>query len=134
MLRFVMRMLVPSRLGRMVRSRIDARYVTKIDHRRDIKDALWEVQMLRREVVSLRREVDRLRQGPGAVKSVTDSRAAAQSQRLVADTAQARRLATETAEALDQVLQNEVLVWQAIDDLKARLAAAETPVTEGIDR
>ena len=36
----------------------------------------------------------------------------------------ARRLAQETAEALDGVLQNEVLVWQAIDDLRARCDAA----------
>lgn len=107
MLRFVMRVLAPSRLGRAVRFRIDARYVTKTDHRQDIKDTLWEVQMLRREVVALRREVDRLRQAPGAAKTVADPRAA-----------QAQRLATETAEALDQVLQNEVLIWQAIDGLK----------------
>jgi hypothetical protein len=114
MLWFVMRVLAPSRLGRAVRSRIDARYVTKTDHRQDIKDTLWEVQMLRREVVALRREVDRLRQAPGAAKTMADPRAA-----------QAQRIATETAEALDQVLQNEVLIWQAIDELKARAGVAD---------
>ncbi|GAA0992345.1 hypothetical protein GCM10009555_081210 [Acrocarpospora macrocephala] len=49
------------RLRRAVRARIDARYVTKADHLRDIRDTLWEVQMLRREVVAMRRELDRLR-------------------------------------------------------------------------
>ncbi|WP_155336349.1 hypothetical protein [Acrocarpospora corrugata] len=59
-MRFVLRV-VPRRLRRAVRVRIDARYVTKADHLRDIRDTLWEVQMLRREVVALRRELDRLR-------------------------------------------------------------------------
>ncbi|GIH24846.1 hypothetical protein Aph01nite_31560 [Acrocarpospora phusangensis] len=49
------------RLRRALRVRIDARYVTKADHLRDIRDTLWEVQMLRREVVAMRRELDRLR-------------------------------------------------------------------------
>ncbi len=122
MLRFVMRVLAPSRLGRAVRSRIDARYVTKTDHRQDIKDTLWEVQMLRREVVALRRELDRLRQAPGAAKPVADPRAA-----------QAQRLATETAEALDQVLQNEVLIWQAIEGLKERAGAEPSGVAAGAE-
>ncbi|MCT9931353.1 hypothetical protein N5079_14110 [Planotetraspora sp. A-T 1434] len=118
MMRLVMRALAPSRLRRAVRSRTDARYVTKTDHRQDIKDTLWEIQMLRREVVALRGEVDRLWQavqtGSGrpssAVKGGSDPRAA-----------EAHRLATETAEALDTVLRNEVRIWQAIDGLSARL-------------
>src|SRR3954454_20697532 len=103
MLRFVMRMLTPSRLRRAFWSRVDARYVGKLDHRQDIKDTLWEVQMLRREVVALRGEVDRLWQ---TNKSSPE----------------AHRLARETAEALDRVLQSEVRIWQAIDGLSAQLA------------
>lgn len=119
MMRFVRRALAPltAPVSRRVRSRIDARYVTKADHRRDIKDALWEVRMLRREVESLRNEVDRLRKT--AKMSVTP--APARDPRI----AEAHRLATETADALDRVLQNEVRVWQAIDDLSTRVPAAE---------
>lgn len=113
MIRFVMPLLAP--LTRAVRSRIDARYVSKADHRQAIKDTLWEIQMLRREVVALRGELDRLRAGRPSVGSPgagSDPRAA-----------EAHRLATETAAALDKVLQNEVRVWQAIDDLAARMPA-----------
>ncbi|WP_235558095.1 hypothetical protein [Sphaerimonospora mesophila] len=119
MMRFVRRVLAPltAPISRRVRSRIDARYVTKADHRRDIKDALWEVQMLRREVVSLRNEVDRLRKTAKA----SAAPAPARDPRV----AEAHRLATETADALDKVLQNEVRVWQAIDDLSARVPVAE---------
>ncbi|WP_066362783.1 hypothetical protein [Herbidospora mongoliensis] len=60
-LRLILRVLAPPRLRRAVRVRVDARYVTRADHRQDLKEALWEIQMLRREVVALRREVDRLR-------------------------------------------------------------------------
>ncbi|TKK88615.1 hypothetical protein FDA94_13150 [Herbidospora galbida] len=60
-LRLVLRVLAPPRLRRAVRVRVDARYVTRADHAQDMKEALWEIQMLRREVVALRREVDRLR-------------------------------------------------------------------------
>lgn len=118
MIRFLRRVLAPftAPMTRAVRSRIDARYVTKADHRRAVKDVLWEVQMLRREVVALRGEVDRLRKtakAPAAPPSARDPRAA-----------EAHRLATETAEALDKVLQNEIRVWQAIDDLSARISAS----------
>jgi hypothetical protein len=61
MMRFVMRALAPTRLRRALWSRLDARYVTKGGHMQDIKDTLWEVQMLRREVVALRGEIDRMR-------------------------------------------------------------------------
>lgn len=106
-----LRVLTPSRLRRALLSRLDSRYVTKPDHRQDLKDALWEVQMLRREVVALRDEIDRLRRGNAApARAATDPKAA-----------EAHRLATETAEAVDTLLQNEMRIWQAIDDLSARV-------------
>lgn len=114
-MRFVVRVLTPSRLRRALWSRLDARYVTKPDHRQDIKDTLWEIQMLRREVVALRGEIDRLRRttpAQPARPAPSDGRAA-----------EAHRLATETAEALDTLLQSEMRIWQAIDDLSARVAA-----------
>ncbi|WP_111698846.1 hypothetical protein [Microbispora triticiradicis] len=106
-----LRVLTPSRLRRALLSRLDSRYVTKPDHRQDLKDALWEVQMLRREVVALRDEIDRLRRGNAApARAAADPKAA-----------EAHRLATETAEAVDTLLQNEMRIWQAIDDLSARV-------------
>lgn len=96
--RFMMRVLVPARLRKAVRTWFDSRYISAADHRQDIKDALWEVQTLRREVVTLTAEVERLR----TAKPPQD------------------RLAQETAESLDRLLQNEVLVWQAIDELRVR--------------
>ncbi|MEU7882098.1 hypothetical protein [Microbispora bryophytorum] len=108
-----------SRLRRALLSRLDSRYVTKPGHRQDLKDALWEVQMLRREVVALRDEVDRLRRIAAApVKPATAPRAAADPK-----AAEAHRLATETAEAVDTLLQSEMRIWQAIDDLSARVGA-----------
>ncbi|GAA0377147.1 hypothetical protein GCM10009530_29680 [Microbispora corallina] len=112
-MRFLGRVLAPPRLRRALWSRLDARYATKADHRQGIKDALWEVQMLRREVVALRDEVDRLRQSVKAPpKPAADPRVA-----------EAHRLATEAAEALDSLLRTEVRLWQAIDDLSARVPA-----------
>ncbi|MBP2703349.1 hypothetical protein JOL79_05995 [Microbispora sp. RL4-1S] len=61
MMRFVVRLLARDRFRRALWSRLDARYVGKAGHRQDIKDTLWEIQMLRREVVALRDELDRLR-------------------------------------------------------------------------
>ncbi|MBX6382800.1 MAG: hypothetical protein IRZ07_07465 [Microbispora sp.] len=112
-----LRVLGLSRLRRALLSRLDSRYVTKPDHRQDIKDALWEVKMLRREVVALRGEVDRLRRTGGtAVKPAPEPKADPKA-------AEAYRLATETAEAVDTLLQNEMRIWQAIDDLSARVGA-----------
>ncbi|MEW9556298.1 hypothetical protein [Nonomuraea sp. NPDC050783] len=113
----MMRALVPARLRKAVRTWFDARYISVADHRQDLKDALWEVQTLRREVTGLQGEVERLRK---AVAARPQQAPAADKARLD-DT---HRLAQETARALDGVLQNEVLVWQAIDDLRARQAAA----------
>lgn len=107
-----MRALVPARLRAAVRSWFDSRYISVADHRQDIKDALWEVQTLRREVVTLQEEVRRL-QGPAPAAARAD-----ETHRLAREAAEAHRLAKETAEALDHVLQNEVLVWQAIDSLR----------------
>ena len=113
MRRIVVRALAPVR--RWLLARLDARYVTATSHRRDIKDTLWEINMLRRELVGLREGVDRLRKAaearPAQAAPASDPRVA-----------EAHRLATETAAALDKVLQNEVRVWQAIDELRARLA------------
>jgi uncharacterized small protein (DUF1192 family) len=100
----MMRVLVPVRLRKAVRTWFDSRYISIADHRQDIRDALWEVQTLRREVAALQGEVERLRNARPAKAKPGD----------------ACRLAQETAKALDGVLQNEVLVWQAIDDLRTR--------------
>ncbi|XVQ84565.1 hypothetical protein ACQP2K_38030 [Microbispora siamensis] len=114
-----LRVLGLSRLRRALLSRLDSRYVTKPDHRQDLKDALWEVQMLRREIVALRGEVERLRRGTQTpVKAAPEPRVTADPR-----AAEAHRLATETAEAVDTLLQNEMRIWQAIDDLSARVGA-----------
>jgi hypothetical protein len=110
----MMRVLVPARLRKAVRTWFDSRYISIADHRQDIRDALWEVQTLRREVAALQGEVERLRKArPPAVDKAR-----------IDDT---YRLAQETARALDGVLQNEVLVWQAIDELRARGHGEERP-------
>ncbi|MEU9884785.1 hypothetical protein AB0M95_31220 [Sphaerisporangium sp. NPDC051017] len=61
MARFVMRALLPMRVRRAVLRRLDGRYVTRADHRQDVRDALWEVQALKREMAELRREIEFLR-------------------------------------------------------------------------
>ncbi|MET8863213.1 hypothetical protein ABZW11_09700 [Nonomuraea sp. NPDC004580] len=96
---------VPARLRKAVRTWFDSRYISIADHRQDIRDALWEVQTLRREMRTLQEEVERLRKArpPVIDKKKVD---------------ETHRLAQETAKALDGVLQNEVLVWQAIDQLR----------------
>ncbi|MEU7455156.1 hypothetical protein [Streptosporangium roseum] len=102
------RALMPAPLRRAVRRWFDSRYISLTDHRQDIEDTLREVQTLGREVTGLRTEIDRLR---------------AQVAKAGVDQAQARRwddahrLAQETAVAMDGVLQNEVLLWQAVDRL-----------------
>ncbi|MEV0378468.1 hypothetical protein [Nonomuraea sp. NPDC050643] len=110
----MMRVLVPARLRKAVRTWFDSRYISIADHRQDIRDALWEVQTLRREMATLQGEMERLR---NARSQAADSRADSRADRAKID--DAHRLAQETAKALDGVLQNEVLVWQAIDDLRA---------------
>ena len=110
----MMRVLVPARLRKAVRTWFDSRYISIGDHRQDIRDALWEVQTLRREMASLQDEVERLRNARPATAHTT---APTTDKARLDDT---RRLAQETAKALDGVLQNEVLLWQAIDDLKSR--------------
>ncbi|WP_219470302.1 hypothetical protein [Nonomuraea rhizosphaerae] len=124
----MMRVLVPARLRKAVRSWFDSRYISIVDHRQDIRDALWEVQTLRREVATLQEEVERLRNTRPATGASSADRAA--SDRSATERAKlndTHRLAQETAKALDRVLQNEVLVWQAIDDLKSRV-----PVADGV--
>ncbi|MFC5830301.1 hypothetical protein [Nonomuraea insulae] len=107
----MMRVLVPARLRTAVRTWFDSRYISISDHRQDIRDALWEVQTLRREMATLQSEVERLRNARPAAPPKTDDRLRTK----VDDT---QRLAQETAKALDGVLQNEILVWQAIDGLR----------------
>ncbi|MGR6914937.1 hypothetical protein ACU635_11880 [[Actinomadura] parvosata] len=112
----MMRVPVPARLRRAVRTWFDSRYISIADHRQDIRDALWEVQTLRREMATLHSEVERLRNArPAAAQAGKPDPA------LKAKVDDAHRLAQETAKALDGVLQNEVLVWQAIDELRAKL-------------
>ncbi|MEU7896097.1 hypothetical protein AB0B45_24990 [Nonomuraea sp. NPDC049152] len=112
----MMRVLVPARLRKAVRSWFDSRYISVADHRQDIKDALWEVQTLRREVTTLQAEVQRLRTTPRPSEARSEHKQDPKAE-------EAHRLAFETAQALDRVLQNEVLVWQAIDELRERSCA-----------
>ncbi|QYC44632.1 hypothetical protein Nocox_35365 [Nonomuraea coxensis DSM 45129] len=125
----MMRALVPARLRKAVRTWFDSRYISIADHRQDIRDALWEVQTLRREMTGLQAEVERLRKAV-AKPAPRPTMAAADRARLD-DT---HRLAQETAKALDGVLQNEVLVWQAIDDLRARQASPVAGHAAGEER
>jgi hypothetical protein len=111
MVRSLVRALVPRRVVKAVRAWFDARYISRADHRQDIRDALWEVQTLRREVEALQGEVERLR---GLTEKAVPDRAR------VARWDEAHRLAQETAAATGQLLQNEVLLWQAVDGLRVR--------------
>lgn len=123
----MMRVPVPARLRKAVRTWFDSRYISIADHRQDIRDALWEVQTLRREMATLQGEVERLRNAgtPAPDKAQADKTQADRAK--IEDT---RRLAQETAKALDGVLQNEILVWQAIDELRAR-TADQGPAEQG---
>lgn len=112
MARFLMRALLPSGVRRALLGRLDARYVTRADHRQDVRDSLWEVQALKREITALRREVEQLRKRAGdGGRPSADPAARAKAE-------EAHRLATETAASVDHLLQTEVLLWQAIDGLR----------------
>ncbi|WP_326635661.1 hypothetical protein OIE67_00815 [Nonomuraea fuscirosea] len=124
----MMRVLVPARLRKAVRTWFDSRYISISDHRQDIRDALWEVQTLRREMVTLQSEVERLRQARPAAPPPPPQQSAADKAKID----DARRLAQETAKALDGVLQNEILVWQAIDELRAAQAEAQEKQTAAV--
>ncbi|MGW4641460.1 hypothetical protein ACWEN6_23270 [Sphaerisporangium sp. NPDC004334] len=117
---FVMRVLAPLRLRRAVVGRLDARYVTRADHRQDVRDALWEVQALKREMEGLRREVEQLRREVKRAATTAGTPGAA----LTAKVEDAHRLATETASAVDHLLQEEVRLWQAVDGLRGGEAAS----------
>lgn len=80
--------LTPSRL----RSWLDARYAT----RTELAEARRELTELRASLTALRRHLHRLSTTPPVDQ-------------------EARRLAGETAEALDSVLQHEVLLWRALE-------------------
>ncbi|MEV0621319.1 hypothetical protein AB0I81_48875 [Nonomuraea sp. NPDC050404] len=116
----MMRVLVPARLRKAVRTWFDSRYISISDHRQDIRDALWEVQTLKREMVTLQGEVERLRDARPPMTGGAAGSAADKALRAKVDNT--HRLAQETAKAMDGVLQNEVLVWQAIDGLRAEPA------------
>ncbi|WP_214409520.1 hypothetical protein [Sphaerisporangium fuscum] len=120
MARFVMRVLMPPRVRRAVLARLDARFVTRADHRQDVKDALWEVQALKREITTLRREVEQLR------REVRRAAPASPDKALAAKVDEAHRLATETASSVDHLLQSEVLLWQAVDALREGDGAGTT--------
>jgi hypothetical protein len=125
MSRFLLRVLVPAKVRGAVRAWFDARYVALADHRKDVRDALWEVKSLRREVVALRNEVERLRKERRPAAAPADGG-------MPAKVGEARRLAEETAAAADRLLQSEVLIWQAVDRLEARIERLERgDVTEG---
>ncbi|WP_084959999.1 hypothetical protein [Thermoactinospora rubra] len=102
----MMRVLIPSRVRAAVRARLDARYAA----RAELRAALDEVSALRGEVAALGSRLSELGGEVAALREQVERlRAAA---RQADDT---RRLALETAEALDRVLQDEVLLWQAVD-------------------
>lgn len=118
--RFLKIVPVPARLRRAVRGWLDARYVTRVDHRNDIRDSLWEVRAVSRELAALRREVERLRTQVTSL-AAQGKRPAGVDPVRAAKWDEAHRLATETATAMDRLLQNEVLLWQAVDRIDATL-------------
>ncbi|GII61922.1 hypothetical protein Skr01_20070 [Sphaerisporangium krabiense] len=120
---FGLRALVPSGVWRAVLRRFDGRYVTRADHRQDVKDALWEVQALKRELGELRREVGQLRK---RVESAAAPVKAADPV-LGAKVVETHRLATETASAVDHLLQADVLLWQAVEEIRE----GDRPATDG---
>ncbi|GGK50276.1 hypothetical protein Ppa06_09380 [Planomonospora parontospora subsp. parontospora] len=129
MVRLMTRIPIPARLRRVVRNWFDSRYISRADHRRDIRDALWEVQTLGREVTALRAEADGLRREVGRLRARSagpgiDAERAARWD-------DAHRLAQETAAALERVLQNEVLLWQAVDRVSGGRAAGEGSAPAG---
>ncbi|MBG0815306.1 hypothetical protein HS045_14080 [Planomonospora sp. ID82291] len=114
---------MPARLRRVVRDWFDSRYISRADHRRDVRDALWEVQTLGREVAALRAETDGLRREVGRLR---EQPAGTRIDPARADRwDDAHRLAQETAAALERVLQNEVLLWQAVDRVSGGREAGE---------
>ncbi|MBG0832253.1 hypothetical protein HS041_31590 [Planomonospora sp. ID67723] len=122
------RALIPAGLRRVVRGWFDARYISRADHRQDIKDALWEVRTLSREVTVLRAEVERLRaQAAGSRGGTGTGTGVRVDQAQVRRWDDAHRLATETAVAMDRMLQNEVLLWQAVDRVSQGTAAGAEP-------
>ncbi|MCG5214389.1 hypothetical protein [Streptosporangium sp. KLBMP 9127] len=104
------------RLRRAVRAWFDARYIPRAEHRDAVRDILWEVQAAGRELAELRREVETMR--ARLAKPVTAPVTApvkVPDPRQTARWDDAHRLASETASAVDHLLQNEILLWQAVD-------------------
>ncbi|GAA2848741.1 hypothetical protein GCM10010517_06030 [Streptosporangium fragile] len=113
MVRLLKRALMPAPLRRAVLGWLDSRYIPRADHRQDLKDALREVRTLSREVTTLRAEVTGLRTEVGELRARVATAGVAPDRAARWD--DAHRLAQETAVAMDRVLQNEVLLWQAVD-------------------
>jgi hypothetical protein len=152
MMRFVVRALVPARPRRAFRSRLDARYVTKADHRQDVRNIREEFRRLHREAKAdpRRATVDKAAEGAAGATAEDAIRSALREiqllrQEVVAlrgevdrlrqlklavskandEAVRGHRLAVRTADALDYVLQNEVRTQQAIDGLTAQMPATE---------
>ncbi|PZG36210.1 hypothetical protein C1I98_27000 [Spongiactinospora gelatinilytica] len=116
---------VPGWIRRSVRSWLDAHYVRRVDHKNDIRDSLWEIKVVARELAELRAEVERLNARVAKI---------APDQARMARWDDAHRLAVETASAMDRILQNEVLLWQAVDRVESAAAgdAGREAVRDGI--
>ncbi|GII02719.1 hypothetical protein [Planobispora takensis] len=136
MVRLLKRALVPARLRRAVRGRLDARYVLRPDHRRDLAEVLGKVRELSGEVAALRAEGERLRAEVERLRGRTSGVTVSREQTRRWD--DAHRLALETATAMDRTLQNEVLLWQAVDRARAEaegtLEAGDAPAATGPGR
>ncbi|MBB4701235.1 hypothetical protein [Sphaerisporangium siamense] len=103
--------------------------MTRADHRQDVKDALWEVQALKRELAEVRREVGQLRK---RVESAAAAPVKATDPALGAKVAETHRLASETASAVDHLLQADVLLWQAVEEIReGDRPAADGPAPRG---
>ncbi|MFI0419440.1 hypothetical protein [Spongiactinospora sp. 9N601] len=119
MVRLVRRVPVPGWIRRSARSWLDAHYVRRVDHKNDIRDSLWEIKVVARELAELRAEVERLN---ARVAKIAPAAEAAPDQARMARWDDAHRLAVETASAMDRILQNEVLLWQAVDRVESAAA------------
>ncbi|SDQ39513.1 hypothetical protein [Thermostaphylospora chromogena] len=84
---------------------------------------------MKQEVAALRRDVERLRSRVDALAARRVPAAPDPSRTARWD--EAHRLANETAGAMDRLLQNEVMLWQAVDRIDAILAAERSAAEPG---